>query len=109
MRLDPDDARLWPQGLDVGGDPGDEAAADLDEDRVERLALLAHDLHPYRTLAGDDVLVVAGRDDDHPLSRVSRECLSEQTSMRPRHKAAENERVAGVYRLTEEGFNEAAA
>ena len=62
MRLDPDDARLWPQGLDVGGDPGDEAAADLDEDRVERLALLAHDLHPYRTLAGDDVLVVAGRD-----------------------------------------------
>ena len=66
--------------------------ADLDEDRVERLALLAHDLHPYRTLAGDEVLVVAGRDDDHPLSRVSRECLSEQTSMRPRHKAAENTR-----------------
>ena len=41
VRLDPDDSHLRPLGLDVGGDPGDEAAAtDLDEDRVERLALL---------------------------------------------------------------------
>ena len=55
------------RALIVGGDPGDEAAAALDEDRVERLALLAHDLHPHRALAGDDVLVVEGRDDESSL------------------------------------------
>ena len=96
VRLDPDDARLRARGLDAGGDAGDEAAAaDLDEDRVERLALLAHDLHPHRALARDNVLVVERRDDDHPLSRISCDCPSEQASMRPRHKAAEYDCLDG--------------
>ena len=67
LGLDPDDAGLRPQRLDVGGDTGDQAApADLDEDRVEGLALLADDLHPHRALPGNDVLVVERRDEDHP-------------------------------------------
>ena len=28
--------------------------------------MLAHDLHRHRALAGDDVLVVEGRNEDHP-------------------------------------------
>ena len=43
------------------------APADLDEDRVEGVPVLAHDLHPHGALAGDDVLVVEGRDEDHPV------------------------------------------
>ena len=78
--LDTDDECLGPQRLDVSGDAGDEpAAAHAHEDRVEGLALLAHDLHRHRSLACDDVLVVIGGDQDHsalggeglgPLSRA---------------------------------------
>ena len=67
LGLDADDAGLRPQRLDVGGNAGDEAAAsDFDEHRVERLALLTHDLPPHRALPGDDVLIVERRNEDHP-------------------------------------------
>ena len=63
-RLDTDDADLRPQPLHVRGDPADQpAAADGDEDRVDRLAQLPQDLHADRPLARDHVRVVVGVDE----------------------------------------------
>ncbi len=60
-RLDTDDADLRAEALHVRGDPADQpAAADGDEDRVDRLPQLAQDLHRDRALAGDHVDVVVG-------------------------------------------------
>ena len=57
--LDPDDLDLRPHGLDVRGDAGDEAAApDGDEHRVDRVLVLAQDLHADGPLPGDHVRVV---------------------------------------------------
>ena len=68
MRLDPDDPRLRPQRLDISRDAGDEpATSDLDEDRIEGLALLAHDFHAHGALPGDHVLVVERGNGDHPV------------------------------------------
>ena len=65
LRLDADDPDLRAQPLDVRGDAADQAAAaDRDEDRVDRLAQLAQDLHRDRALAGDHVDVVVGVDED---------------------------------------------
>ena len=48
-----------PHGLDVRRDAGDQApAADRDEDRVNRVLVLAQDLHADRALAGDHVRVI---------------------------------------------------
>ncbi len=64
LRLDADDADLGSQALDVGGDSADQpAAADGDEDRVDRLAELAQDLHRNRPLPRDHVGVVIGVDE----------------------------------------------
>ena len=60
-RLHADDADLGPHRLDVGGHAGDQpAAADGDEDGVDRPLVLAQDLHRHRALAGDHVGVVEG-------------------------------------------------
>ena len=49
--------------------PADQpAAADRDEDRVDRLAQLAQDLHRDRALAGDHVGVVVGVDERQPAA-----------------------------------------
>ena len=49
------------QALHVRGDAGDQAAAaDGDEDRVDRPAVLAQDLHADGALAGDHVRIVVG-------------------------------------------------
>ena len=53
-----------PHALDVRGDARDEAAAaDGDEDRVDRPLALAQDLHADRALPGDDVRVVVRMDE----------------------------------------------
>ena len=60
-RLDADDADLGTEPFHVGGDAPDQpAAADRDEDGVDRLPQLAQDLHRDRPLARDHVDVVVG-------------------------------------------------
>jgi hypothetical protein len=64
VRLHPVDRHLGPHRLHVGGDAGDQAAAaDGDEDAVDRPGMLAQDLHADRALAGDHVRVVEGVDE----------------------------------------------
>ncbi|KAG0759979.1 hypothetical protein G6F22_019237 [Rhizopus arrhizus] len=54
--LHTDDLDLGPQLFDVGGHAGDQAAAaDGDEDGVDRAWMLAQDLHAHRALAGDHI------------------------------------------------------
>ena len=58
-RLHADDLHFGAHALDVRRDARDQAAAaDRDEDRVERSLPLAQDLHADRALPGDDVRVV---------------------------------------------------
>ena len=69
LRLDADHANIRTQVLDVGGDPGDQAAAaDRHEDRVEAAAVLAEDLHRHRALSGDHVRIVVGWDEGHAFA-----------------------------------------
>ena len=52
------------QALDVGGDARDQPpAAHRDEHRVQGLSCLAHDFHPDRALARDDIGIVVGVDE----------------------------------------------
>ena len=56
--------------LTYDGDAGDEpAAADGDEDRVDRRLALAQDLHADRALPGDHVRIVVGVDERRAASR----------------------------------------
>ena len=60
--LDADDLHVGPQELDKSRDAGSEtAAADGNEDRLDRPGVLLQDLHPDRALARDDVRIVIGR------------------------------------------------
>ena len=60
----PIDADLRPHRLDVGRDARDQAAAaDGDEDGVDRALVLAQDLHRDRSLAGDHVGIVERMDE----------------------------------------------
>ncbi len=62
--LHADDLDLRPHGLDIGSHPGDQAAAaDRDEDRVDRPLVLAQDLHRHRALAGNHVGIVERMDE----------------------------------------------
>ena len=71
VRLDADHLHLGPQELDVGGDAGGEpAAADRHEDRLDRVRVLAQDLHADRALAGDHVGVVVRVDEGQALLRL---------------------------------------
>ena len=66
LRLDADDPRVGPEGLDGRRDAAREpAAADRHEDRRE-VGQVLDDLEPDRALAGDDPVVVEGRDDRQP-------------------------------------------
>ena len=63
LDLDADHLDLRADGLDVGGDPRDQtAAADGDEDRLDRPLALAEQLHRDRPLPGDHVRVVERMD-----------------------------------------------
>ena len=67
--LDADNSGLGPKPLHVGGDAADEAAAaDGDEDRIDRLAELPQHLHPDRALAGDHVRVVVRMHEREPAA-----------------------------------------
>ena len=50
------------QVFDEGADAGRQAAAaDRHEDRLDRIGMLAQDLHAHRALPGDHLGVVVGR------------------------------------------------
>src|SRR5262249_3738748 len=67
--LDADDSYFGPQPLDAGRDPADQpAAADRDEDRMDRLAALAEDLESDGPLPGNDVGIVVGVDEREPAA-----------------------------------------
>ena len=67
FRLDADDLDLGAQVLDEAGDPrGQPAAADGHEDRLDRIGMLAQDLHSHRALPGDHVGIVVGRHEREP-------------------------------------------
>ena len=66
--FDTDDAGLRAQALDVGGNPGDEAAtADGAEHGVDRLRMGAEDFHADRALTGNHVRIVKRMDEGEPL------------------------------------------
>ncbi|MCY1434488.1 hypothetical protein D9M71_505490 [compost metagenome] len=63
LGFDADHLHLGAQVFDVGGDPGDQAAAPHgNEDRIQCARLLTQDLHGHRALACDHVRIVEGRD-----------------------------------------------
>ena len=75
-RLDPDDADLRVDVLDVRGDAGNEtAAAHRHEHRVDRLGMLPQDFHADRALAGDHVPIIVGMDEREPALRLDLEGL----------------------------------
>jgi len=64
FRLDAVNLGLWAEPLDGGGDAGEQSAArDGDEDEVDA-GQGFDDFETAGSLAGDDLLVVVGRDDD---------------------------------------------
>ena len=72
-RLDADDADLGAQPLHVSGDAGNEpAAADRHENRMDRLRVLAQDLHADRALARDHVGIVVGMHEREFLAALER-------------------------------------
>ena len=78
LRFDTDHAHPRPEGPDRGRDPAREAAAaDRHEDRRQVRQVL-DDLEPDRSLAGDDPVVVEGRDDREaaPAAISSRDPLA---------------------------------
>ena len=76
VHLHADDADLGPHRLDVRRDARDQAAAaDGDEDGVDRPLVLAQDLHRDRALAGDDIGVVERMDEGEAALLLERHRL----------------------------------
>ena len=68
VRLDADHLHLGPQELGIDGDArGEPAAPDRHEHRLERIGMLAQDLHADGALPGDDVGIVIGVDEGQAL------------------------------------------
>ena len=85
--FDADDLRAGPQEFDDGCDAGRQApAADWDEDGGDGLGMLAGDLQTDRALAGDDVGVVEGVDEDG--AGLGRACGSPRRRPRRRRRRA---------------------
>ena len=99
-RLDADDFRIGTQRLRGDGDAGNQAAAaDRNDDRVERAAI-AQDLQCYGSLAGDDPFVVVGMDEGEAVAhrRVARQGIGFVQAVAPdHHVGAQQFRVADLH------------
>jgi hypothetical protein len=74
--FDTDDPGLRSQALDVGGDAGNQAAAaDAAENGMDRLRMLAQDLHADGPLPGDDIRIVEGMHESQFLAFLESHCV----------------------------------